>query len=298
MTSSANKAMRGGSSVMRRFVRSGYAFYLGSPLHPHLGGALKRLLRVRNYFVAREPFVHDIGPFRMNIDLAQLIDTSIYTMGTWEAASIASIQRLLPMGGTAVDVGANIGFMTLHMAVGVGEEGRVFAFEPSSWACHRLRANLALNQMPQVVVERLGLGDREACYQDIQVPYGYPLVGERPWMRESFVLRTLDHYFSEHPIERLDLIKCDTDGFEAEVLRGAQRTIREFRPILLLEVNARGLAEQGASVASLLELLRELGYTLHHEETLEPFIDVEGVADRLGRLNHDLDVVALPRDRR
>jgi FkbM family methyltransferase len=281
---------------MRRFVRSGYALYLRSPLHPHLGGALKRLLRVRNYFVARAPFVHDLGLFRMNIDLEQLIDTSIYTMGTWEAASIATIQRLLPKGGTAVDVGANIGFMTLHMAVQVGEEGRVLAFEPSSWACDRLHGNLALNHAPQVVVEQLGLGDREASYQDIQVPYGYPLVGDRPWMRDSVVLRPLDSYLAEHPIERLDLIKCDTDGFEVQVLRGAEQAIRGFRPILLLEVNARGLVEQGASVASLLEVLRDLGYALHHEGTLEPFRDVEAVADRLGRLNHDLDVVAFHRD--
>ena len=281
---------------MRGLVRYGYRLYAGSPLHPHLGGLIKRTLLLRNRFVSRTPFVHDLRAFRMNIDLRQLIDTSVYTMGTWEATSIATIQRLLPAGGTAVDVGANIGFMTLHMATCVGKQGRVFSFEPNTWAFEKLRENLALNDMPQVVVERAGLSDHETRHEKVLVPYSYPLVGDRPWMRDSIVLRTLDRYLEEHPIERLDFIKCDTDGWEAHVVRGAEATLRRFRPAMLLEVNPRGLAEQNHTVPDLIRLLRDLGYGLHHEETLEPFTDLEAVAERLARTGHDLDVVALHRD--
>lgn len=281
---------------MRNLVRAAYAVYRGSPLHPHLGGAIKRALMLRNRFVSRTPFVHDLGSFRMHLDLGQLIDTSIYTMGTWEATSIATIRRLLPAGGTAVDVGANIGFMTLHMADCVGAAGRVFSFEPTSWAFERLGANLALNDMRQVSAERAGLSDHEAHHEEVLVPYSYPLVGDRPFMKDSIVLRRLDRYFEEQPIERLDFIKCDTDGWEAHVLRGAEATLRRFRPAILLEVNPRGLLEQNESVRSVVSLLSDLGYALHHEDSLEPFDDLEAVAERLARTGHDLDAVALHRE--
>ena len=59
----------------------------------------------------------------------------------------------------------------------------------------------------------------------------------------------------EHPTDRLDFVKCDTDGWEAHVLRGAEATLRRFRPALLLEINPRGLADQNESVSALLSLL-------------------------------------------
>jgi len=281
---------------MRSLVRATYAVYRNSPLHPHLGGAIKRALRLRNRFVSRAPFVHDLGPFRMNLDLGQLIDTSIYTMGTWEATSIATIRRLLPAGGTGVDIGANIGFMTLHMADCVGATGHVVSFEPTSWAFDRLGANLALNDMPQVSAERAGLSDHGARHDEVLVPYSYPLVGDRPFMKDSIVLCRLDDYFDEHPTDRLDFVKCDTDGWEAHVLRGAEATLRRFKPALLLEINPRGLADQSESVPALVSLLADLGYALHHEDSLEPFDDLEAVTESLAQTGHDLDAVALHRE--
>ena len=281
---------------MRSLVRATYSVYRRSPLHPHLGGVIKRALRLRNRFVSGAPFVHDLGAFRMRLDLGQLIDTSIYTMGTWEATSIATIRHLLPAGGTAVDIGANIGFMTLHMADCVGAAGHVVSFEPTTWTFDRLCANLALNDMPQVCAERAGLSDHEVHHDEVMVPYSYPLVGDRPFMKDSIVLRRLDEYFDEHPIDRLDFVKCDTDGWEAHVLRGAEATLRRFKPALLLEINPRGLADQNESVSALLSLLGDLGYGLHHEETLAPFDDLEAVAERLLATGYDLDVVALPRE--
>ena len=280
---------------MQKLLRTCYAIYCRSFLHPHLGGLIKRSLRFRNRFVANGPFVHDLGAFRMNLDLAQLIDTSIYYMGTFEAACIAAIRRHLPVNGVAVDVGANIGFMTMHMATAVGTSGRVFSFEPTSWTYDKLAANLALNVMPQVVTERGALGAGSATHVDLMVPYSYPLVGDRPVMRDTIVITTLDDYFAQHPIERLDLIKCDTDGWEMDVFEGAMETIRRFRPALILEVDQFGLAEHGRSAGELIALLRGAGYQFFHEDDLRPFDDLEAAASRV-TTDHKLDVVALHED--
>jgi FkbM family methyltransferase len=281
---------------MQPLVRRGYSAYRGSFLYPHLGGLLKRWFRMRSRLARRRSFIHDLGPFRMRLDLNQLIDTSIYYMGTWEAESIAAIRRLLPQGGTAVDIGANIGFMTLHMAVQVGPRGQVISFEPTSWAVDRLQQNLALNLLPQVTVVHAGLGSRNSFQPDVLTPYSYPLLGEQPVMHDSITIRTLDGYLDEHPLDRLDLIKCDTDGCELRVLEGATRTVQRFRPALLLEVNPAGLADQGDSAQRLADWLEAAGYRLFHEDGRPFNEDLESTTEALGRTEHDIDILALPKN--
>lgn len=283
---------------MGSLTRLGYSMYQRSPLHPHLGGLIKRSLRLRNRFVARDPFIHDLGPFRMHIDLSQLIDTSIYSMGTWEEKSIVTLRHLLPPGGTAVDIGAHIGFMTFHMAEQVGQQGRVIAFEPSTWSFERLQANAELNDQPQVRLERLGLSHRQEVLEDVLVPYSYPLVGERPWGRDTVSLCPLDEYFKQNPIERLDLLKCDTDGWEVEVFEGASETLSKFCPDILFEINPRGLSERNQSMNRLIELVSDLGYTLHHEVSLAPYSNLDAMAAQVSKTNLDWSVVALHPERR
>ena len=280
---------------MRWLFQKCYAIYCRSFLHPHLGGLIKRVLRSRNRSIAAAPFVHDLGAFRMNLDLDQLIDTSIYYMGTFEVESIAAIRRQLSPGACAVDVGANIGFMTMHMADAVGTSGRIIAFEPTTWTSERLRANVALNHMPQVVLERAALGSRNVFHPEVIVPYGYPLVGDRPVMRDSIQIHRLDDYLAQHPIDRLDLIKCDTDGWEMDIFEGALATLRRFHPALLFELDPLGLAENGSSAGALIQLLRDAGYQFHETADLRPYDDLERAASRL-RAEYKLDVVALHKD--
>ena len=280
---------------MRSLFQTCYAIYCRSFLHPHLGGLIKRVLRSRNRSIAAAPFVHDLGVFRMNLDLEQLIDTSIYYMGTFEAECIAAIRRQLTSGGCAVDVGANIGFMTMHMADAVGTTGRVIAFEPTTWTFDRLQANVALNHMPQVVGERAALGSRSAFHAEVIVPYGYPLVGDRPVMRDSIQIHRLDDYLAQHPIDRLDLIKCDTDGWEMDIFEGALETLRRFRPALVFELDPFGLAENGHSAGALIQLLRGAGYQFYETADLRPYDDLESASARV-TTDHKLDVVALHED--
>jgi len=233
----------------------------------------------------------------MYLDLSQLIDTSIYSMGTWEETSIATLRQLLPPGGTAVDIGAHIGFMTLHMATQVGQQGRVIAFEPSTWSFERLQANLALNHQTQVVLEHRGLSSESEVLEDVLVPYSYPLVGERPWMRDTIALCPLDEYFMDNPVDRLDLLKCDTDGWEVEVFEGASKTLGQFYPDILFEINPRGLSERSQSINRLIELVSDLGYTLHHEVTLAPYSNVNAMAAHVAETELDWSVVALHPER-
>jgi hypothetical protein len=74
---------------------------------------------------------------------------------------------------------------------------------------------------------------------------------------------TLDEYLAgtNKPLRRIDLIKCDVEGHELEVFRGAERTLRKHRPILLFEREIRHCG--GQPIALAFDYLRELGYRGH-----------------------------------
>jgi hypothetical protein len=62
-------------------------------------------------------------------------------------------------------------------------------------------------------------------------------------------------------VERLDAIKCDVEGAELGVLRGATRTIERFHPMLLLEIDERWAARYGTTGADVVGFLADRGYT-------------------------------------
>jgi len=129
--------------------------YRRTPLYPAWGGRLAAVLARFNRLTAGSTFVHDTGRFRLHIDLDQIIDSQIYYAGTFEPNTVATIEHLLKPGSVAIDVGANIGYLTMVMADRVGAGGRVVAFEPTPWAYARLADNLGLNDMPQVKPVRM-----------------------------------------------------------------------------------------------------------------------------------------------
>ena len=86
------------------------------------------------------------------------LDASIYFNGTYEAGSIFVITQTLRPGDVFIDVGANIGLMTLAAAQTVGSGGRVHAFEPVPSVHAILLRNLALNKCGNVIPHAVALG--------------------------------------------------------------------------------------------------------------------------------------------
>src|ERR1019366_6569447 len=66
-----------------------------------------------------------------HLDLNEGIDFSIYTLGSFEPATVKLYETLIRQGDIVLDIGANIGAHTLPLARLVGEMGRVIAFEPT-----------------------------------------------------------------------------------------------------------------------------------------------------------------------
>ena len=164
----------------------------------------------------------------------------------WEPHVVRNLQAHVVPGSVALDVGAYIGTHALLMGRLVGPEGRVYAFEPQRKAYRELRRNIELNELANVTALRYAVG-ADARIVEMNPPReigvvekGRGFVGKA--LGEGGVavgtggdraeLRPLDSF----GFRNVSLLKIDVEGFEDEVLAGAERLIRESRPVILLEI--------------------------------------------------------------
>jgi FkbM family methyltransferase len=140
------------------------------------------------------------------------------------------IWRLLGPGETAVDIGANIGYVSSLMAARVGPEGRVLAFEPHPGLCQELRRNVSAWEGRQVEVYEAALSERAGkgslCVPAaFEVNRGLSRVAENAPGEAAFPieLRRLDDVCGDG--SPLSLVKIDVEGHELAVLKGARRLL-------------------------------------------------------------------------
>ena len=75
---------------------------------------------------------------------------------------------------------------------------------------------------------------------------------------------TLDAFCEKQQLNRVNLIKIDVEGAEVALLKGAEQTIRRFRPILMIEVNPATLQRSGSTARDVIEAIGRHGYRMHY----------------------------------
>lgn len=186
---------------------------------------------------------------------------------------VACIER----GDTVYDVGANEGHFTILFSHLVGRRGAVRAFEPAPPALVKLRRRVAREiTWDNVRVEATALADFVGVTElvmpgsdDGQASLHVHHVGSwaQAATRHSFPVQvtTLDDYVAREGIpQRVDFIKCDAEGAELSILRGARDLLASMRPALYLEFFGEWMSDFGYSATDLLNFLRAAGYDSLH----------------------------------
>lgn len=156
-----------------------------------------------------------------------------------------------------MDIGACHGLFTLsYFAQEAGR--RAVAVEPSPRALEVLGRQLELNGSPAVVVVPHALGRAQGTVSMVYEWHHLVTAGdeghageERVEVVEVEALDDLCHRLALAP----DLIKIDVEGAELEVLAGGERTLIEYRPVLLLETHPKELRRLGSSVDEVIQFL-------------------------------------------
>lgn len=184
---------------------------------------------------------------------------------TWEPEFTAVLATLVRPRMTAIDVGANIGYVTRTLARLTGPGGRVIALEPEPVNFELLCANVAdisdvdVYCVPAAAAERtrtvtLWLGDEN-------------LGDNRTWRPSDSHARSvrvpgvrLDDLVHESVV--VDVVKVDTQGTDHVVVQGMERLIERCRPTLLVEFWLEGLEGLGTRADDVLTYYRRLGFSV------------------------------------
>jgi FkbM family methyltransferase len=170
---------------------------------------------------------------------------------------------LLREGMTVLDIGANVGFFSLLIAQRVGKTGRVYAFEPVPSIFARLKENIALNGFENIVPVQIAISSSSGR-ANMAVYHGSSSLFRRVSGEVVEVpIERLDDFVEGEGIERVDAIKLDVEGAELHVIRGADKTIRRFKPIMMVEINPDTLKAAGTTPQELFDAIVSYGYKAH-----------------------------------
>jgi len=226
----------------------------------------------------------------MNLDLSDWAQRMTFFLGRYyELGVLETLDLLLRPGDRFVDIGANIGMITLHARSLVGEAGRIDCFEPNPDCVAAIRANLALNAITNVVVHPCGLGE-QAGPMTLHLTSEYTGTATLLDIGDATVRAfTVDVEVGDDAlVEPPRVIKIDVEGFELQVLRGLRRTLAASAPFVITEVVESQLARAGTTTADLAAFFGALGYEvfgidvrrdrLRNHMVLTPIADVAGLA--------------------
>jgi FkbM family methyltransferase len=180
------------------------------------------------------------------------------------------LPKFISQGDIALDLGAHYGQYTRVLSRLVGAQGRIFAFEPALRTFKGLKRSCKLLRLNNVTLVHSALSD-ESGKSTLHTPiksngsYGISLAHlgmdtKRSFIKELVSVTRLDEFIKTNQISSIAFIKCDVEGAELKVFQGGQKTLEQFRPKILCEVNRLHLARHQQSPEQLEEFFRKLGY--------------------------------------
>lgn len=188
--------------------------------------------------------------------------------GSYEPQELAVLSHLAGGAEVIFDVGANVGWYAIQLAHAARDRSRFYCFEPVPRTRATLLRNVGLNKLAdRITVFDFGLSDSNGT-AEFFLPEAAGSVAasarnlhpDDQVVKLSVQLQTLDDVVAREQIERVDLIKCDVEGAELSVLRGAARTIERDKPIIFLEMLRKWARQFGYHPNDIITLLATGGY--------------------------------------
>lgn len=155
---------------------------------------------------------------------------------------------------TAVDIGANIGLWSRVLSL---DFDRVHSFEPVRAYQECLEMNA---QASNVELHRVALGEQEgivnmACKSSTSCGDSFVAVGSDNLIDSEIQMVTLDSL----KLQNVDLIKIDNEGFEYFGLKGGLETIKQWKPVIIVEQKPGNAAKFGLSDTAAVQMLEGIG---------------------------------------
>ncbi|MBU3699609.1 MAG: FkbM family methyltransferase [Candidatus Kapabacteria bacterium] len=255
---------------MRSILRS--LFRTAMHMYPRERGKYSLLMRLYfPYFAPRTATkVTSTLKFgmRMHLDLTEYLQSHLYVFGDYELPTIRFIRQRLQANAVCIDVGAQMGYLTLAMATAAGRATTVHSFEPEDVNAKRFLENMTLNNLSNVHLHRCAVSNVDGTlrlYLSKDMNAGtHSTVYNPDNVSTDFIeipSTTLDSFSTTHGLQRMDLVKIDVEGAEFDVLRGAETVLRTLRPCVILELSDALQKAHGTTCRQIKQHMADRGYS-------------------------------------
>ena len=218
--------------------------------------------------VLENGLIFEVSP-DSRIEQALLLSTEAHPDHVWEPQTTRLLTALAAETTNVIVGGAYIGDHVLFLARAVGggkTPGVIHAFEPMQHAFDRLLHNLKVNNIRNVVANRLGLWDRGQIVLTMEGHLG--LASSKPQAEdntsgERIDSISIDEYVESGQVSPIGLIMLDTEGGEEKALIGARETIAKYAPNIVFEIHRQFVDwSEGLEKTSIVEFLHSHGYSV------------------------------------
>jgi len=239
------------------------------------------------------------------VDLSEGIDLSLFLFGNFQSHVTKNKFLKITPGNTIIDIGGNFGIMALQFAK-ASPGGKVISFEPTHYAISRFKRNLELNPAlsQQISVVNSFVSSSTTVNANIVAFSSWKVSGEKTKevkhpvhlgsqkSTEGVGSVTLDDYTALNNIDRIDVIKIDTDGHEFMVLNGAEKSLAKYHPRVIFEVGQYIMNEKNIDFNFYLNYFNKLGYQLFDSVSGKKVTDLnwKNIIPSLGTT----DIIAIP----
>jgi len=191
--------------------------------------------------MTKKSLVMKIGKFKMHLDpLKRGISSSLWGQG-YREPGFMWIMKKEAVGKLGLDIGANLGYATLHMC---NKLDKVIAIEPDRSIRKLLKRNVKQNEFQEKVeICNFAVSDKDGE----EVIYLFKKHPNLNTLCDSKRVKKSKDFLKKRKIETKkidslnlfpDFIKMDIEGYEVEAIRGAMRTLKEVEHCkLLIEVH-------------------------------------------------------------
>ena len=216
--------------------------------HPFKGnGLIRKIIRKIFYPKIKGPLLlttkNNIALICLNPLKDKGVENFLYFYGTYEAGTLFIMKNCLRHSDTFLDVGANIGLMSLYASFLVGDKGKVYSFEPEPKIFSIFLQNISLNQRENIIPLNIALGGSKGqgnLYLNPDFGSGSTSLIKPKYNSSRNCIKTqiesMDEVISSYKISGITMIKIDTEGYEALVLKGAEKLLKSDKaPVVCFE---------------------------------------------------------------
>jgi FkbM family methyltransferase len=223
------------------------------------------VLKKRKFFKRSNVFI--TSGFLKNYKWSLHTSDETYLSGIYDTETFVELKKHLKPSDIVYDLGANEGYYSIVASKIIGEKGTVYAFEPMPENISLLENHIKINSLKNIVVVPKAVSNKldDLVFTNTNDRAGNTYINSSPKFNESDVrfsvkATTLDHFCFVEKNKLPSLIKIDVEGAEYDVLCGAEKVIKESKPIIIVathDFHVKGVKDK------CINLLVSYGYKYH-----------------------------------